>query len=75
MTRYKVVGELDYVQGYLRYGHLELEIDKETWDGLTEDEQYDMLSEYGDLVVDDYTVEDRGSIYKISKEECKNENI
>lgn len=39
MAKYKITGELDYVQGHLRYGHLELTVDKEKWDAMTEDEQ------------------------------------
>ena len=70
MSKYRVIGELDYVQGHLRHGHLELEINKEKWDEMTEEEQKEYLAECGDLIIDDYSVNDKGDITKITKEEC-----
>jgi len=29
MGQYRIIGNLDYVQGHLRYGHFELYVDKE----------------------------------------------
>ena len=69
MAKYKIIGELDYVQGHLRYGHLELKIDKEVWDRMPEEEQKEYLLECGKLKIDDYSVNDRGDITEITKEE------
>lgn len=69
MSKYKIIGHLDYVQGHLRYGHLELEIEKEKWDSMTKDEQKEYLDECGDLIVDDWEVDGRGDIFDIDIEE------
>jgi len=69
MSKYKITGDLDYIQGHLRYGHYELEIDKQKWDSMNEDEQKEYLEDCGDLIVDDYEIEDRGDICEITKEE------
>ena len=68
---YKVTAELDYVQGHLRYGHIELEVEKETWDSMTEDEQKEYLKFNGEIVIDDYSLEDRGDIVSIEKQKIK----
>lgn len=69
MSRYRVIGELDYVQGHLRYGHLALEIDKDKWDSMSEDDQKKYLNECGKLIVGDYEVDGYGDIDSIIIEE------
>ena len=64
-----IFGELDYVQGYLRYSHLELELNNEDFEkfkSLSLKEQKEWLWNEGAVKVDDYRVEDCGSITKIS---------
>lgn len=69
MARYRVTGALDYVQGHLRYGHFELEVDKEEWDKLSQEEQKERLKDYGELIIDDWEIDGTGDIYEITKEE------
>ncbi len=64
-----ICGDLDYVYGYLRYGHLELELDDkdfEKFKSLSLKEQKEWLREEGTIEVDDYRVEDCGSITEIN---------
>lgn len=66
--KYLLTGEVDYVQGYLRYGHYELETE------LTNEEANDkefiaqLLKDYGELLIDDYRIEDVGDICSIGLE-------
>ncbi len=69
MGQYRIIGNLDYVQGHLRYGHFELYVDKEIWDGMSEKEQEEYMRDHGDLIVDDWSIEDYGDIYEIVKED------
>ena len=64
-----IFGDLDYVQGYLRMGHLEMELndkDFEKFKSLSLKEQKECLWNEGAVKVDDYRVEDCGSITEIS---------
>lgn len=66
----KVIGNLDYVyvQGHLRYGHLEVEIDEDELRTMSEDDIRTLLEDEGTLVVEDYEVDDRGDIVDIEIE-------
>ncbi len=60
MPKFKVCKDLDYVQGYLRYGHAEVTVTAETEEeALAKAEEYFADRNY-DVVVDDYSVEDSG---------------
>lgn len=62
-----ICGDLDY--GYLRYGHLELELNDEDFEkfkSLSLKEQKEWLWNEGSVKVDDYRVEDCGSITEIN---------
>ena len=64
-----ICGDLDYVDGYLRYGHLELELNDEDFEkfkSLSLKEQKEWLWNKGAVKVDDYRVEDCGSITEIN---------
>ena len=64
-----IYGDLDYVQGYLRTGHLEMELndkDFEKFKSLSLKEQKEWLEDEGCLEIDSYRIEDRGSITKIN---------
>jgi hypothetical protein len=69
MSKIRVIGNLDYVQGYLKYGHLELEIDKEEWSKMSKENQEEYLIDCGELVIDDWEVNDRGDLNDIVIEE------
>ena len=56
----RITQDLNYVQGYLRYGHKELEIEQEKWDWMSEEERREYFNDCASVVVDDYEVEDYG---------------
>ena len=64
-----IFGGLDYVQGYLRMGHLEMELndkDFEKFKSLSLKEQKEWLRDEGHVEVDDFSVDDIGSITEIN---------
>ena len=64
-----IFGDLDYVQGYLRMGHLEMELNDEDFEkfkSLALKEQKEWLWDEGDVKVDDFRVEYCGSITEIN---------
>ena len=66
---YTIFGDLDYVQGYLRMGHLEMELndkDFEKFKSLSLKEQKEWLRDEGHVEVDDFSVDDIGSITEIN---------
>lgn len=74
MKKILVTANLDYVSGYLRYGHVELGFDREEWESLTTEEQIEMLESEGEVVIDDFSLEDRGAIVSINVEEIDKNN-
>lgn len=63
-----ICGELDYVQGHLRYGHLELYLDDKAFEefkSMSEEEQKTYLNDNGNLLIDSYEVDDWGNITNI----------
>lgn len=54
----RITQDLNYIQGHFRNGHLELEIEKEKWDGMTEEERYKYFSDRASVVADNYEIED-----------------
>jgi hypothetical protein len=69
MTKVLVSVDCDYVQGYLRHGHFELVLDKETMKTMTKEEIVELVNEDGRFVLDDYSNEDigRGDDYEVSE--------
>lgn len=65
MTKVKVIGELDYVMGHLRYGHYEVEMDPEVFKSMSKEDLKEHLQEQGELIIDDYSIEDSGDITNI----------
>lgn len=64
-----IFGDLDYVQGYLRMGHLEMKLndkDFEKFKSLPLEEQKEWLRDEGSVEVDDFSVDDIGSITEIN---------
>lgn len=64
-----IFGDLDYVQGYLRIGHLEMELndkDFKKFKSLSLKEQKEWLRDEGAVKVDDFSVDDIGSITEIN---------
>lgn len=76
MKKVFIDAPLDYVAGHLRYGHLEgiVEMTDEEFERFKEDPInfiYDNEYEYDglNLVIDDFEVDDRGSISEVNWEE------
>lgn len=64
-----IYGDLDYVQGFLRDGHFEMELndkDFEKFKSLSLKEQKEWLRDEGSVEVDDFSVDDIGSITEIN---------
>lgn len=64
-----ICGELEYVQGFLRDGHFEMELNDEDFEkfkSLSLKEQKEWLEDEGCLKIDSYRIEDRGSITRIN---------
>lgn len=64
-----IYGDLDYVQGYLRMGHLEMELNDEDFEkfkSLSLKEQKEWLWNKGHVKVDDFRVGDCGNITEIN---------
>lgn len=62
MSKYLIYAPVDFVAGYLRYGHFEAEI--EIPDDKLNDNDWiiDAVRQQGDLIIDDWRVEDYGDI-------------
>ncbi len=63
-----ICGDLDYVQGYLRMGHLEMELNDEDFEKFKSFELRDQkawLREGGRVEIDDYAVNRIGDITEI----------
>ena len=64
-----IYGALGYVQGYLREGHLEMELNDEDFKkfkSLSLKEQEEWLKDEGYTVLDDYIIDDMGDITEIN---------
>jgi hypothetical protein len=62
LSKYLVYAPVDYVTGYLRYGHFEAEI--EIPDDKLDDEEWiaEKVRRSGELLIDDYRIDDYGEI-------------
>lgn len=58
-----IFGDLDYVQGYLRMGHLEMELNDKDFEKFKSLSLKEWLR---DVEVDDFSVDDIGSITEIN---------
>ena len=64
-----IYGDLDYIDGYLKYGHLEMELNDEDFEkfkSLSLEEQKEWLLNEGQVEVDNYSIEDYGNINEIN---------
>jgi hypothetical protein len=57
----KITQDLEYVQGYLRNGHKELEIEQEKWDKMSAEERREYFNDCASVIVDDYEIGDYGT--------------
>jgi hypothetical protein len=70
MHKITIDAPVEYVMGYLRYGHYEgtLELDDEAYEKFIRNPKA-YIKEYCDFVVDDWRIEDIGPIDEISMDE------
>lgn len=64
----KIIANIDYIQGHLRYGHYELDLNEEeyyNYKKLSDEDRIDYIEDEGKLIIDDYYVDDIGTITKI----------
>lgn len=62
MGKVKLVGDLDYVAGHLRYGHYEVEVDEVFVKNSTKQQLKEHLLNNGELIIDDFEIDDSGEI-------------
>ena len=62
MKEYKVTIPVDYVQGHLRYGHLEGIVEVENEEELKKLIESKDIAEYLDIEIDDYSVDSYGDV-------------
>ena len=71
MKKVNLVANVDYIMGYLRYGHYEgtIELTDEEYEEFTANPVEFIKEHRGDfdleLIVDDWSVEDVGDIYEV----------
>lgn len=64
-----IYGDLEYIQGNLRTGHLEMGLNDEDFEkfkSLSLKEQEEWLKDEGYTVLDDYIIDDMGDITEIN---------
>ena len=67
----KIIADVDYVAGHLRYGHQELELsddDYNEYKNLSEEDKISWIEGDGNFIVDDYKIYDIGTITEIREE-------
>lgn len=66
----KIIADVDYVIGHLRYGHYELKLSDEDYKEYKSLSEKDKISwiEDGEFIVDDYRIDDIGLITEIREE-------
>lgn len=66
MAKYRISVPTDYVVGHLRYGHYETEIEAESLEKVKEyinsNEGKEYIKEVAEFEVDDYEIDDIGSL-------------
>lgn len=58
MAKIKLTRELDYVVGHVHSAHLELTVDENEWNSMSDDNKLDFFNDNSEIVLDDYEVED-----------------
>lgn len=67
----KIIADVDYVAGYLRYGHWELELndkDYNEYKNLSKEDKISWIEDDGKFILDDYRIDDIGIITEIREE-------
>jgi hypothetical protein len=69
----KVLADIDYLIGHLRYGHYELTLNDaqfKEFENYTDSEKKEYIRDNGELVLDDYSVDNIGDIVSINIEDA-----
>ena len=53
---------IEYLIGYLRYGHFEVEINGDEWYKMNEQEKEEYVREYGEIIIDGVKIEGFGPL-------------
>jgi hypothetical protein len=64
----RIIAEVDYVKGYLRYGYYEVIINSEAEYEVYLTNPKDFIRNYGTFIVDDYEITDIGDPVEIFEE-------
>ena len=66
----KIIADVDYVAGHIRYGHWELKLSDKEYNKYKNLSEKDKISwiEDGNVIVDDYRIYDIGTITEIREE-------
>ncbi len=66
----KIIADVDYVTGHLRFGHWELKLSDEDYNEYKNLSEEDKISwiEDGNFIIDDYRIYDIGTITEIREE-------
>ena len=67
----KIIADVDYVCGHLRYGHYELYLNEEDYNeykNLSEEDRISWIEDDGEFIVDDCEIDDIGAITEIREE-------
>lgn len=60
MSTLLITADYEYIAGRLRYGHGELEVDKDQWESMSKDEQLEYFTNNSEVVIDDFDIDDHG---------------
>lgn len=64
----KIIADVDYVTGHLRYGHYKLNLsdrEYEEYKNLSEEDKISWIEDDGEFIVDDCEIDDIGTITEI----------
>lgn len=67
----KIIADVDYVMGHLIYGHYELKLNDEDYKeykNLSEEDKISWIEDESEFIVDNYRIDDIGSITEIREE-------
>lgn len=70
MGKVTLIGSIDYIQGHLRYGHYEVEVDELFITNSSNKQLIEYLQDNGEIIIDDYDIDDMGEITEVRIEKA-----
>ena len=61
--------DFDYIQGHLRTGHKEVKVSESDWSRMTDEEKANYFEDNGEIIVDSWSIEDKGEMSDMYIEE------